>query len=171
MSEGGTVAVCALCGTKAKLEKSHLIPRFVYRALQVPDGPTRPLLCGECEDLFSRHESTFARVVFHPLVANSRVVAKYDKWLLQFAASVCWRVLEEHLTANQAIPSESRSAAQLISCRETWRLFLTGKRSDVGDHPIHLLVSDRTAEADAVEMAVRHSDDASHVYAQLGSVI
>src|SRR3954470_18002558 len=97
MSQGGSPVACALCGEQARLKLSHIIPRFVSRALKRPGGATRPLLCSECEDLFGGYESTFARVVFHPLLANPRVVAKYEKWLVQFAASVSWRVVEEHL--------------------------------------------------------------------------
>ena len=171
MNEGGAATGCALCGAKARLKRSHIIPRFVYRSLQAPDGPTRSLLCGECEDRFSEYESTFARVVFHPLVANPGVVAKYDKWLLQFAASVCWRVLEEHQAASAPGPAGERRTAELPSCRETWRQFLLGKRPDVGEHPIHLLRADRGASESTVEMTVAENDGESFVYARLGPVI
>jgi hypothetical protein len=139
----------------------------VYRSLQAPDGPTRSLLCGECEDRFSEYESTFARVVFHPLIANHTLVAKYDKWLLQFAASVCWRVLAEHQTAL----AEVHRDAKLASCRETWRQFLLGKRPDVGEHPIHLLCANRVAGEDPIEMAVLGAEGKSFAYARLGPVI
>jgi hypothetical protein len=171
MSEGGAVAVCALCRARTKLEQSHIIPRFVYRGLKISDGPKRGLLCGECEDLFSRHESTFARVVFRPLVANGRVVAKYEKWLLKFSASVCWRILEEHLATSQPVPTEARWAAQLASGRETWRLFLAGKQPDVGEHSIHMLPAGGIVGREPVEMAVRCSDGEGFVYARLGPVI
>jgi len=160
-----------LCGAQGKLERSHIIPRFVYRSLDIPDGPTRSLLCGECEDLFSGYESTFARVVFHPLVADSRLVAKYGKWLLKFATSVCWRVLEEHVAASRANLGESHQTARLASCRETWRQFLLGKQSDVGAHPIHLLIADRNPEAEAVGMELASSDGESFVCARLGPII
>ena len=171
MSEGPVRVGCALCGTKAKLEKSHVIPRFVYRGLQVPDGPTRALLCGACEDAFSGYESTFARVIFYPLLADSRLVAKYDKWLLKFSASVCWRVLEEGIATNQLGDSAGRWAASRASCRETWRRFLTGKRSDVGEHSIHLLPADRTTGAGTIEMAVRCNESEGFVHARLGPII
>jgi hypothetical protein len=171
MSQSGVSAVCALCEAKARLEQSHIIPRFVYRGLQVPDGPKRALLCGGCEDLFSRHESTFARVVFHPRVADSVVVAKYEKWLLKFCASVCWRILEEQFAANPPGLTEGRGSARLASCRETWRRFLTGKLPGVGEHAIHLLSSDSIAGGEPVEMAVHGSDSEAFVSARLGPVI
>lgn len=160
MSPEGVVAGCALCGASAPLRRSHIIPRFVSRALQVPDGPTRALLCGGCEDRFSAHESTFARVVFHPLLAAGRVIAKYDKWLLQFSVSVCWRILEERLA--DSAPD---------TCRETWRQFLASQRSDLGAHPVHLLLADRNAPPETIAMEVVQSDRESFVYAKLGPVI
>jgi hypothetical protein len=167
-SSGG---FCALCGDQAKLEKSHIVPRFVYRALQVADGPTRSLLCGECEDAFSGYESRFARVVFYPLRADSRLGAKYEKWLLQFSASVCWRILEEHLAASPAGLAESRGAAPIASCRDTWRQFLVGKRSNVDEHPIHLLIADQNPAAETVGMEVVSHEGESFVYARLGPII
>jgi hypothetical protein len=164
MSESGGATECALCGKKAPLRRSHIIPRFVSRALKTPDGPTRSLLCGKCEGGFGAYESTFARVVFHPLVAEGRVVAKYDKWLLQFAASVCWRILEEHLAHPPAGPS-----AQEVSCRETWRQFLVGRQSDVDAHPIHLLLADQNAGA-KIGMKAMQNDGEGFVHAQLGPV-
>jgi len=171
MSQAGASATCALCAAKARLEQSHIIPRFVYRGLKVPDGPKRALLCGECEDLFSRHESTFARVVFRPRVAHSVVVAKYEKWLLDCCASVCWRILENQFATNRTSLPEARWADRLASCRETWRRFLVGKQADVGEHAIHLLSSDLIADAERVEMAVHGSDREAFVYARLGPVI
>jgi hypothetical protein len=159
---------CALCGAQARLEQSHIIPRFVYRGLEIPDGLKRPLLCGACEDQFSEYESAFARVVFHPLVTDPRLVAKYGKWLLQFSVSVCWRVLEEHRATTQSAEPESRWAVQMASCRETWRQFLRGKRSDIGEHPMHLLRSPGSA---TVEMKVVCRDHDSFVCARLGPVI
>lgn len=171
MSESGGARECALCRKQAPLKRSHIIPRFVSRALKAPDGPTRPLLCRECEDRFGAYESTFARVVFHPLIANGRVVAKYDKWLLKFAASVCWRVIEERVATVPLGETGSRWASHLASCRETWRRFLAGKQADVGEHPIHLLAGEPIAAAAAIEMAVRGSDEAGHVCARLGPIV
>ena len=152
-------AVCALCEANAQLKQSHLIPHFVSRALKMPDSPPRALLCGECEDLFGGHESTFARVVFHPLLAKKSLVVKYEKWLLQFATSVCWRVLQAHVADNP-----SAESAQLTAGRETWRQFLRGKRPDIDAHPIHLLIDG------GIEMEAAASGDGGFVCARLGPV-
>lgn len=165
MNAGGPATICALCEIHAGLRRSHIVPRFVSRALKVPDGPARALLCSHCEDLFGGYESTFARAVFHPLLADARLVAKYEQWLLQFAVSVCWRVLEAHLTDTSPAP-----VSPLVASRETWRQFLRGKLSGVAAHPIHLLRAERGRE-EAIETAVVANDDESFVYARLGPVV
>ncbi len=137
---------CALCGAKRKLEQSHIIPQFVYRWAKasvgqsaIPAGPTRPMLCGQCEDLISTYESEFARHVFHPLAMNSTVSAKYGAWLRKFAASVCWRILEERAAVDRPGHCDDRWAPALASGRETWQQYLRGKRPDVGPHQLHLV--------------------------------
>ena len=137
---------CALCGANRKLERSHIIPQFVYRWAQekagkneVPDGPTRRMLCGRCEDAFSFYESEFARHVFYPLAGGAILSAKYGAWLRKFATSVCWRILEESLAGNSTGRLPARWAPEVASCRETWRRYLTGKCPDVGGHHLHLL--------------------------------
>lgn len=63
---------CALCGTEAELQLSHIIPKFVGRYLKetsignirnhalservVQDIEKHYLLCHECEELFSAGE-------------------------------------------------------------------------------------------------------------------
>src|SRR6187549_1130708 len=132
---------CALCLATGKLERSHIMPRFVYRALDATasDGPARPLLCGRCEDRFSTWESQFARDIFQPRVAGQARPVKYGPWLLKFAASVCWRVLENARRENQLGPLQQRWAAENDGCLEVWRNFLRDRRPDVGVHPLHLL--------------------------------
>jgi hypothetical protein len=171
MSESGGATECVLCRKQTPLKRSHIIPRFVSRALQTPDGPTRSLLCSECEDRFGVHESTFARVVFHPLVANGHVAAKYDQWLLPFAVSVCWRILEDALATERAPAWQIRWAAQAAACRETWRQFLIGKRPDVGVHSIHLVLPDPGAGREAIAGQVFANDHEALVCAKLGPVV
>lgn len=169
MSEGGA-AGCALCGRKAPLKRSHIIPRFVSRALKVPDGPTRSLLCGECEDRFGTYESTFARVIFHPLVTNGGVIAKYDKWLLQFSASVCWRVLEDTLAPEPPAALRAQWATPIATCRETWRQFLMGRTPDTAEHAIHFVPMDSTDRKPAMAGRVVAQGQEAFVCVQLGPV-
>jgi hypothetical protein len=147
---------CALCGAVAPLERSHIIPQFVFRWLKetsstghirfgpqinkrVQDGINRQLLCGKCEDRFSVWETKFSKHVFHPLVGDKFQTIKYEDWLLKFSVSVCWRIYEEAYRHNQFRHYKGRHAAQLVSCREVWRRFLIGELPDVGEHHIHML--------------------------------
>ena len=192
---------CALCGTIAPLEVSHIIPQFVYRWLKetsgtgylrfgpainrrVQDGTAVPMLCGTCEDRFSVWETKFARLVFHPFVSGSLGVVKYDDWLLKFAVSVCWRILEDGHRDNRLGHFRGRWATQLPSCRETWKQFLLRTRADVGEHHVHMLRWDGVTGGEgpalptninrylrrAVEMDVACSDDEAFVYAKLGPI-
>lgn len=176
---------CALCGGQRKLEQSHVIPQFGYRwAAQAAGkgersaGPTRPMLCGECEDLFSSYESEFARRVFHPLAIRSILNAKYTAWLRQFAASVCWRILEVRVAENQLRHFKGRWSSELVSCRDTWRRYLTHQRPDVGEHHLHLLTLNEIGGAPVpspfqptVESEVHCTDAAALVCARLGPVL
>lgn len=60
---------CALCGNEAKLIQSHIIPKLVYKRIRshknsrfrsldnftkvMQDGEKRPMLCYDCEEVFS----------------------------------------------------------------------------------------------------------------------
>lgn len=176
-----TARPCTLCGVPRKLEQSHIIPQFVYRWANretlekggVQVGPTRPMLCGPCEDSFSFHESEFARHVFHPFAASSTLSAKYGAWLRKFAASVCWRILEESLAKNPPARLPDRWAPELASCRGAWRRYLMAKRPDVGTHHLHLLTSAALPRLSlhTIEGDVLCGEHGAFVYAKLGPII
>lgn len=179
-----------------------LIPQFVYRWLKdtsgtgflrfgpainrrVQDGLTVSLLCGGCEDRFCAWEAKFARLVFHPFVTGQLRVVKYDDWLLKFAVSVCWRILEDGMRENRLGHFRGRWSAQLPSCRETWKQFLLGTGPDVCEHHVHMLRWDGIVGGQgpalptninrylrrAVEMDVVCSDDEAFLYAKLGPIM
>ena len=158
------MTTCALCSAPEKLEQSHLIPRFVYRGLGAPDGPSRPFLCGACEDRFSRWESRFARDVFHPLVAGKATPVKYGRWLLKFATSVCWRILENARRENQL---QGHDSATIDACLKTWTDFLRDRRPDVGAHHLHLLRESRGLQRE-IKAEVAGRDGAAWVYVRMG---
>lgn len=171
---------CALCGANRKLERSHIIPQFVYRRAraaseknELPDGPARTMLCGRCEDEFSFYESEFARQVFHPFAGGGVLSAKYGAWLRKFAASVCWRVLEESLAKNPPSQVPEQWASELASCRETWRRYLMAKRPDVGGHHLHMLtsVSMPHLPPHTIKMDVTCNDHDALVCAKLGPIM
>ena len=204
---------CALCGAATKLELSHIIPQFVYRwqrkgvedgtvkrpatDRRIQDGPSRQMLCGHCEDLFSFYESEFARLVFHPFTTSGLLMAKYGAWLRKFAASVCWRILEETLAKNPLGHVSGRWASEVASCREMWKQYLSGKIPDIVGHHVHLLLLNDVVIAEgaatsadpaqgrdwgragppgfvrqcSIEMDVSSFDHEAFVYAKLGPII
>ena len=101
---------CRLCSGGGKLRKSHIIPSFVYKwlketsgtgfirfgyspNLRTQDGFKLYWLCDECEKLFNSWETEFANTIFHPINKGIDTSFHYGSWLLKFAVSVSWRVL------------------------------------------------------------------------------
>lgn len=92
------------------LKRSHIIPKFVSRWLKetsatgflrgvefpekrIQDLPRLPLLCGDCEQLFSKLEVYFAEEVFHPVLNDRKEEIEYDENLRRFILSLNWRTL------------------------------------------------------------------------------
>ena len=96
---------CALCGKETELEKSHIIPKFVFRRIinnsatgfmrnifnsekRIQDGSKQYLLCGDCEDRFNSYETIFASNVFNPYKNGKLEDFEYKEWLSKFIISV-----------------------------------------------------------------------------------
>jgi hypothetical protein len=117
--------------------------------------------------------------VFHPLVASGTLAVKYSAWLRKFAASVCWRILEESFLENRLDHFHARWIPELSMCRETWWRYLNGKQPDVGGYHVHLLceVLPRTAigtnagDFCSIEKDVFCGNREAFVYARLGPII
>lgn len=60
----------------------------------VQDLPTYKMLCGECEQRFSKLEKPFADKIFYPFHNNGAKRLEYGNWLEPFAVSLAWRVLK-----------------------------------------------------------------------------
>ncbi|HEY8137520.1 MAG TPA: hypothetical protein VIF61_06745 [Methylocystis sp.] len=150
---------CPLCGEHKSLRNSHVLPAFVYRwlrdrsgatghirstenpNLRVQDGLKFPWLCGDCEGLFSKHETAFATKVFHPWHSGEYRIA-YEEWLLKFCVSVSWRVLRFARGRNKAAPYSEEQKALLDKAEARWRAFLKGEVSNPAEFEQHLLISD-----------------------------
>lgn len=102
---------CALCENEAKLELSHILPKFIFRYQKkssptgnvrsadnpnriVQDGEKLPFLCGACEDLFSRWETSFANNIFYPYEKGEKTEFSYNSDLSKFLASLSFRCLK-----------------------------------------------------------------------------
>lgn len=176
---------CRLCGDFDRLIRGHVIPQFVYRAYvfttatgldrRAHDGPTRPMLCRRCEGEFSRHESEFARELFHPLRKNREVRVTYRAWLREFAASVCWRILDTASPETVRASALERWSAELATTRDVWRDFLNGRRRDLGSHHLHLIAwspnSGAPTDPQPIGMDVVDSEHDAFVVARLGLII
>jgi hypothetical protein len=154
--------LCKLCGDKAELRESHILPEFALRWLKetgvtkylragiapnmrVQDGHKMPLLCQKCETLFSKDENEFNRNIFKPYVENgldangegTGAIPEfiYKEWLLRFIISVHWRVLVSEGTTN--IPIQYWPILKIFE--ETWRHFLRRLRPDTGICETHIV--------------------------------
>jgi len=148
---------CSLCNNDAELVLSHIIPKFVFKSLKasgrlrsnqspnkrIQDGKKLPLLCSNCEELFSGWEKRAYEDVFLPLSDNSRLRTqiRYGSWALKFAVSVSWRVL---LYSSQfGLPHLSEKQRERArEALETWRRFLLGELPHPGRFEQHLLPLD-----------------------------
>jgi uncharacterized protein YlaI len=158
---------CALCRKEKELENSHIIPKFVFKWMKktgssklrqltainksVEDGPTKKLLCGDCEDEFSAYEDYFARFFFHPLLDNiienkgpiTIPSIDYNENLYLFSMSLLWRGLKWNIN-NDNIPMEHEE--QLNRIESKWQTFLANKNYPDEANSIHMFIADKTQD-------------------------
>lgn len=156
------MSFCRLCQQDRPLRDSHIIPRFVskwllessptggLRDLATPnlrrqDTPTKPFLCSDCEQVFSRWESTYAARLFLPLHQNKADSFAYDSWGLKFASSIVWRVLTDSLEHGPGrLTVEQLCSA--VSAEQTWRAFILGTIQHPGRFEVHAIPLDTISE-------------------------
>jgi len=150
---------CSLCLKNKTLQESHIIPRFVFKLFKrttgsslrghntpnkrVQDGIKEHLLCWDCEQSFNSFETPFCNKIFTPINdpgPNSGVI-HYDDWAFKFAVSLSWRSLLDHSKKgfDHLTFTQQKLAKDAL---ETWRKFLLGEQSDVGNFQQHLLPVD-----------------------------
>src|SRR5271155_846270 len=139
------ISLCRLCGATKTLQKSHILPGFVYRwmketsatgylrfgqqpNLRVQDGLKQHLLCRDCAHRFNQWETQFANQIFHPMTQGDTARASYGPWLLLFCASVSWRVLVYHIERKNLGPVPARLLPSVEQTEAAWREFLLGSR-------------------------------------------
>ncbi|WP_394867499.1 hypothetical protein [Paraclostridium bifermentans] len=114
MGRSNVIGTCELCKAEnVILENSHIISKLVYRRLKEKqnsrfrnffdiehfqqDGEKEYLLCGECEDKFSKYETDFANKFLNPYLKNDKMenldYKKYDN----FIYSINWRIINSEL--------------------------------------------------------------------------
>lgn len=105
--------ICKYCKEKEAIRNSHIIPSFVYKwiketaatgymrnncepNLRQQDGPKAPLLCVDCEKLFSKVENSFKKDYFTK-VANYQnqcpEIVNITPEIIKCIYTIAWRVL------------------------------------------------------------------------------
>lgn len=146
---------CKLCGQKADIRESHIVPSFAYRWLKessvtghlrfgeamnrrVQDGEKAHLLCSECELRFSVWEKAFAEEVFAPVNAGAPLKG-YGPWLLKFSTSLSWRVLTVLKHDGQLKHFSPVLLAATDTALATWKDVLLDKQPHPGPFEQHIL--------------------------------
>lgn len=151
---------CKLCLKDSELENSHFIPKFIGKWLKKTsitgyfresentqkrkqDIPKQYLLCGDCEDLFSRWETKFANQIFYPYVKDPSIVKSYGPWLAKFAASVSWRTLIYMMSVRNLGEKDENFICDLQSAEHGLRKFLLGDEANLYKFEQHLYPVDK----------------------------
>ena len=150
-----------MCRKTASLCKSHIIPKFAGEWIKrnsmdgcmahadradkrVQDLRKVRLLCGDCEERFSRHESYFSREIFRPYHDGSESF-EYDRGLESFAVSLSWRSLK--VSYDKTKLEWPRLVPLIDEAESRWRSFLLGETQDAGPYESHLVFLGRGADA------------------------
>ena len=104
---------CALCGNEAKLIQSHIIPKLVYKRIRshknsrfrssdnfkkvMQDGEKRPMLCHDCEELFSSYEVKFASDFLDDYLSTNKIKNNLSGEVENYLLTVAWRILWDDL--------------------------------------------------------------------------
>jgi len=146
---------CALCRKSSELVQSHIIPKFITewiketsatgfmrqpfnQNLRVQDGIKIPLLCNECENLFSKWEKYFSENIFLPFqkLKDKKLSIPYNENLIKFIISVNWRILILYIDGLESEhPTIGIFAREAL---EKWRKYLLGESNDKGVYEHHI---------------------------------
>jgi hypothetical protein len=163
--------ICKLCLNSAELEKSHVLPKFIYRwitrtsatgrlrGLGKPnvahqDGLKMPLLCSDCEDRFNKYETWFANNFFHPSINAIKINYNYTEALYKFAISLFWRTIIVNL--DRDIYNETPLKSKLIACEKELREFLLSDKYPNNFDKIYIGITSYVANAPPHLKGINH---------------
>lgn len=149
--------ICSLCQTNKDLKESHVIPKFVSKwlkessatgylrqavqpNLRKQDFSTERLLCGDCENLFSRWENLFAETIFLPYLNDGKREFEYSNWLLKFSVSLIWRLGVSEL--NDFRNYQPQLTSELERALSVWRDYLLNDVPMQESYGFHLFFMD-----------------------------
>ncbi len=105
-------------------------------------------LCGECEDLFSKWETTFANKVFYPFVENGESSCNYEIWLSKFCASLSWRTLT-YVRSKNSHEDKPKEYWQALGMAEVHLAnYVLGKSDNLNQYEQHLFPLERIESTD-----------------------
>ena len=166
-----TTGQCRLCLLHPAIENSHILPRFVYRAIKsdsptgffrnpyspncrVQDGDKVRLLCTQCEQRFGSAEREFATHAFSAFHETDRDEFAYGPWLHYFMTSLAWRTLILDLPGLEADAANPRPDVMcLTTAADTMRHCLLGASNAGGLLRSHAFVFTKAHSGTAQLMA------------------
>lgn len=149
--------ICSLCHKNKDLKESHIIPKFVSKwmketsatgylrqgvqpNLRKQDFSTERLLCGDCENLFSKWETIFAETIFVPYLNDGKREFEYGNWLLKFSVSLIWRLGVSEL--NDFRSYQPQLTGELERALSIWRDYLLDDVPMQESYGFHLFFMD-----------------------------
>ena len=107
---------------------------------RVQDLTKLPFLCENCEQIFSRLESHFAKTIWFPFQEKGIQLFKLDVRLELFGLSLGWRTLKQaHEPLEAGAPEYLR---QVDKAEKDWRFRLLGGKVKIWPYETHLLLLD-----------------------------
>jgi hypothetical protein len=116
-----------------------------YPKKRLQDLPKLPLLCQDCELLFSRLESYFASKIFYRILNDKKEEIIYDATLRRFIISLSWRTLVTGYS--DQVNHDPWIKEHLEKAEEIWRKYLLNESLDSGSYEHHMFFVDFAGDA------------------------
>jgi len=144
---------CKLCNKSTELKNSHLIPNFIHKwqkktsytgnirsienINQINQGGFKDyLLCGNCEQIFSKWEKYFAEIHFYPYI-NKKIVNEYNINFSKFAISLAWRILIKFKKDKLFEEYELSTIHNINNMEKIWRDYLLSNSLSIPNNIKH----------------------------------
>lgn len=98
----------------------------------VQDGLKIPLLCGNCEELFSKYETLFSNGIYAQTVKNDGEIqfnSRQDH-ISFFLLSIAWRVVVYTMENDEGLTFTDKEKEKINKTTEAWRTILFSENMD-----------------------------------------
>lgn len=168
---------CALCGSTAGRQLSHLVPKFVFQHASTrsptgylrttlnpnrrsQDGPKEYLLCRECEQRFAKWERPFSQLFKRQHAAPGKTF-DYSSEQALCALSIVWRVLahqRSHPELNHLTFGSDYTRTD--EAFQVWAAVLRGERGHPSEFRLNWLWFDYVTNGpDSINSYIFHACD------------